>query len=465
MNIIESTPRNQDQERLLKMVKDGIGRKEARDLWNKMDKSDSHFRRTYKNIKDDAVAKLIVDSLDVIDETKQVRVRLWRNFISVKLLMMLQKRMSAKSIAIECFNMANDTGLSDVAYQMAKHLRFHFARIEHISLKYTKYKIEARKAKYNIDVEEIAEELHGEVIHLYNKRKDLESLKPDIDNLTTFVSDSPYYHLHHMSVRLVWQRFTGRDEEAVDTCRAALNYFISIKSDSLPYIFKWNFGKQLSLGLLKKGKFAESEAKFRQVFKTGRGGIKRGSINFHAALLLQAKIGLHSDKIRMTEIALSKARRYKRNFKSELVDEEWRQVEAWIVISRIYRKEKHVPKFRISSYLNNVPHEFREKEHSNVQVRIIELMYHLLNGNKERFMEISYNIPSYIRNNLKGKKHLRQRLILESIGKIDENRYIKERVEKACSKNIIKISTVPISIENEWIPFERVWEMALSVLK
>ena len=85
------------------------------------------------------------------------------------------------------------------------------------------------------------------------------------------------------------------------------------------------------------------------------------------------------------------------------------------------------------------------------------------------YMEKADLLDGYISSNLRAKKHLRSRIILKMFKHIEHGDYYRERTAQRVKGHLKKLRATPMSIdidtEAEPVPFEKVWEMAMGMLR
>ena len=135
------------------------------------------------------------------------------------------------------------------------------------------------------------------------------------------------------------------------------------------------------------------------------------------------------------------------------------------------REKGETEKFRLNSWLNDLPLYSQDKRGANIPVLILQTLFLLTEKRYSEFEKRTEALRKYRQRNLHAEStHVRTDCFMHLLESISKNRYHLKRIQKDAEKWLAKMRMSPTNIldynyELEIVPYERQWEWALEVLR
>lgn len=364
-------------------------------------------------------------------------------------------------------------------YLIYHDLKFKYGLFEYSKHKYEEINHAYRRIVEALELQNETRELYAELGHLVlTKRspdKTIDALEARLQDVypravleddydTRFWAYNSYYFLLDFKKDLKKQN---------EICEEALSYFKKKEGFSRKALI--SFTQKKGLVLLALGKYQSALQHFDHCL----------SFNLRPGTLLwQAP---HSYKFNIFILTRNYDEAYKtiafilnhKAFEKVYLEfaEPWRLKEAFIhflvSLGKIKPKElgiKPLRKFMLGRFLNEVTTYSKDKKGLNICINIIQLLFIILDGNKEKLDSKIQSIKQYSARHLKGPEFNRARTFIKMLVKIPKALYRRDLIEKKCEKLYSKLlETRGVITEQrmslEIIPYEQMWEELLSAFE
>ncbi len=160
------------------------------------------------------------------------------------------------------------------------------------------------------------------------------------------------------------------------------------------------------------------------------------------------------------------------------ITEIWKIYEAFLhflirigKINPCAHKPSKTTKFKLSKFLNEVPHYSKDKKGMNVPILVLQLLFYFQQNNCNKVIDRLEAIEKYCSRYLcKDKSMYRSNCFIKMLLQIPKAGFQKTAVIKKASSYLQKLNEHPIALANqayeiEIIPYEDLWELILSELK
>ncbi len=156
------------------------------------------------------------------------------------------------------------------------------------------------------------------------------------------------------------------------------------------------------------------------------------------------------------------------------IKEIWKINQAYIHLLKetgnIPNEGEITPPFKISKFFNEVPIFSKDKRGLNVSILIVQFIFWLNRGNRDRIINSTEALRQYIYNHLK-KPHLkRSNLFLKMLCNIYTKNFNPKEIQRKVRKWHNELIKTPLDLNNqpfeiELIPYEDLWKMVSSILE
>ncbi len=190
--------------------------------------------------------------------------------------------------------------------------------------------------------------------------------------------------------------------------------------------------------------------------------LQKKSYNYHAILVYRAMLGFHSDQYQIAYESLKMHQNAKLN--SPLLQEQWRMIEAWVMLfagwGKIKLDDGKAPNFRVFTFINNTPLFSKDKRGNNAAIQILKFLFLFQKERYNQLLDMSTPFKLYAHRYLKSEITARTRLTVRTLCAIADEGFDKKfSVEKA-TPYLNKLKDHPINFLEqrtvEIVPFELV---------
>ena len=127
------------------------------------------------------------------------------------------------------------------------------------------------------------------------------------------------------------------------------------------------------------------------------------------------------------------------------------------------------PSFRLSTFMNDVPHFSKDKQGLNLNILILQFLHQLIDERKhDRLIDRTESLRQYAYRYL--DELPRPRLFIKMLCTIPEADFDPRAIQKRAQRWLDELRQHPLELadqpfEIELIPFEKLWDMAIDILK
>lgn len=461
LSLSSHKPVSGNQLELYNLIADTTLDKES--IEKKFDRSAGQFRNTYKDLKDNLLDGLIQNSFSDLSKIKQIHLSVRKKHLEAFILIQSGHRQAGIVIAEEVVRMAEKYGIISVALEMCRELSAWFAVRKNV--KYLKYKKKIENLQ-RLQTEELkAQQIFDEFNYLLGKDRAWEHLLPEVESLKLLLPNNTAYkfRLHYYIVLNYIYSLQGETSLLIKNCEEAIAFFDK-KRVHLPYTVRWGFLLD-SIPLLILGK---QYPKAGHLLNTAATLPPVGSFNWHTTQQYIAILGFYSDKPAITNTAYTNSSTSIKKVMSPVVEARWKIIHAYLALYEKGGRVTGIPAFRLYRLINDVSALNKNKTKRNIF--ILELLFLLANEKHFDYLNRTDGIEQYLSRNAKRKEDNRLRYFLRMLKSIATGGFHTIRVEAHAKKNKARLFNATPSkdfdiLEKEIVPYELLWELALSFLK
>jgi tetratricopeptide (TPR) repeat protein len=444
-----------------------LTRKEALAVFKKKNKSEARFRIVYKELKERLIGGIFSNSFPDFTTVQKAHYTIWKNEAAVKISALRGKRQLSNKLGHETFNMAIKYGEFDAALSMAKILISHYSIIETDAKKYYFFKSKIKELRKKIEEEGMAHNLNLEMIFRIRKNLNMDGIKEQLNELDKIAQTNKEhrFNLYYFNARSYYSQVMNDQPSVIKNAEAAIRFFERFEVP-LPYATSYAFYTKLAVIFINQKEYAKAEDYLNRCLKLPT----KGSYNWNITLFLIAILGFHSNHPEMAYKAWRKAESQPKKFKSDVIQERWRIILAYLVwykkIGRIDIEED----YRLGKFLNEMDVLGKNKSGQNVSVIVAQMLHYLVDKRFDDFETKACRLEKYITTYLRKKEHIRSKNFLRALRNIEDANYYLKQAEQRTKRywnNIQEVSlTVSLDLlESEVVPFELTWGEITKLLK
>ncbi|MCA0235999.1 MAG: hypothetical protein LCH81_06420 [Bacteroidetes bacterium] len=262
-------------------------------------------------------------------------------------------------------------------------------------------------------------------------------------------------------------------EKVLVLSRDAKNFLEAKPANPVFHILK--FAQQEAASLVMLARFDEARTLCRESMSLLTEGISMWFKFWEMETVAAFQAGCYEDAWHAVKQAM-KHRRFETI--SAMDQESWRVFYGYLcLMSRLQilplssREKGEAEKFRLSSWLNDLPLHSQDKRGANIPVLILQTLFLLTEKRYDEFENRTEALRKYRQRNLEAdSQHVRTDCFIRLMESIPKNGYQLKRISQEAEKWLEKMqmSTTNIldySYELEIVPYERQWEWTIDVLK
>lgn len=303
----------------------------------------------------------------------------------------------------------------------------------------------------------------------------LEPFKTQIAELKPLAERYQYTYLqsHYRTIDLYGDIFSHDWEAALVKARDSKNFFEAKPFRPAHHILK--FSQQESACLIMLSRFREARILCQESMGMLTEGIAMWFKFWEMDTVAAFQAGDYEDAWKSVRLAM----KHPRFATISIMDQEsWRVFYGYLcLMSRLNqlclapREKGDAEKFRLGSWLNNLPLHSTDKRGANIPILILQTLFLLTEGRLDEFENRTEALRKYRQRNLDmDSEHLRTDCFIRLLESIPKNNYQMKRIcnesEKWLEKmKMGKTNILDYSYELELVPYERQWEWTVEVLQ
>lgn len=389
---------------------------------------------------------------------------------------------NAKLIGIEvCQKLLKQTlkfEFTELSLNILRILRLHFSSIEFDLKKYEEYQALLDELEAVWLVENKAEGRYAELVAFANRKTDISKeelhhkalaayadIRADLARYTAF-----RLHLHGCLIEISIHTSVNDYHETVAVCEKYLAFFEAKN-------FGDNRGTQvclyqllicaIQLRDLDRGK--DLMAKCQEVFVPGEH-------NWFNSQNLVFLLGMHvADYQLALNTFLETTSHEKLPTLPAAMQEQWKLNEAYLyLIYRLRRLElppgaQRLANFKLPRFLNETPEFSRERRKRNIPVLVVQIMLLLVDRKHDKITAKVEALEKYRQRYLRTAENFRSNCFIHMVSRLPAAHFNAVYAQRSLEKYWLDLIETPLDVANqahevEIIPYERLWEMTLSLL-
>lgn len=454
-SISEYQPTKGDLLALYKLAQDPtIPRKQAIELFQK---SPSHFRNTYKVLKDKLIEGALTSPLKGQNKKSETEIKIWKKHTVFLILSKANKRKAACKIGEELLVIVEKLGMINIALDLSRNLSTIYSYLgDH---KYLKYKEKVEIFKVLLMEEQQVHSIHDELLYRIRKKKPITELLKQLALFDKVASTNEQYKFklyYHSSYNLIHQ-LNNNINLLVKNSEAALSYCATTEV-FVPELLVTFFLSQSIPIYLYHQQFAKAEAAAQKY----RDHSRIGSNNWNTALQYIAILGFQSDKPQIAANVFLKLKSTTGIKQTILNKSRWYIIHAFLHLYYSVGKISFCPSFKLNKFLNEIAVSKNDSLIGNGY--ILELIHLLVSKNYRVYQQRAENIEQYISRNLKGSENARVKYFMRMLRSVALGNFHPVRVQAHAKKNRKKLEKTPKNlylVDTEIVPYEKLWEIVV----
>lgn len=376
-----------------------------------------------------------------------------RRYATAKILLGLGLRSAAILIAGKSIKWSVENQSTELAFGFSRILRDHNARIAGNKKKYHYYR-ELTQTYFNfLQAEYLVEELFNELVFSFPKKAIVSKeivlhAKQFPDRIKPFLETYSCFRVQFVgfNIKVLAYQIQSDHHQVIETCDQAIKVLSAFPAYPTA-AFNFLFRKIPSYLQLRQ---------FDQAQQTIQDCLRQTGSSTHNWLATQhynALFGLHTENwdhvLHVFEVV---------NQRQKAIPEIWYIYEAYAHIL------KGNTEFRLGKFLNQVAKLSKEKQGMNINVRIIEILYHLLHEEHGKIIDKQDALREYSKRHLrKDQSTYRSDLFIRLLLLLPRYSFRTIGIEKAALTYLKKLKENPLDMvlqdtDLEVVPFERLWE-------
>jgi hypothetical protein len=395
---------------------------------------------------------------------------------AVNILLARGARLAAITLAKKTIRISEKYEFTDISLNLSKCLMVYYGEIKNDAKKFQYYSKNAEKLLKILEAETRVEKYNVNVTTLITntrsfKEESLVYLEKYSTELKSITDQYQSYKLNQTAYNIftLYHELSGEYEEVIKMCDQALAFFKSRKTpNSRSIAFLFNFRKLPSLILLNR------IDKALQTSKICLENVTEGYTNWYKLLEVQFIVFNHSNQFDKAYDTYLKAVSHS-NFSKQYseVREIWYINEAYVYYFHVKAAistpvNKRLKKFRLNKFLNEVPVFSRDKRGMNINILILHVLLLLHRKEYEKVADRAEALRAYTKRYLRKDETFRSNCFIKMLIQIPASNFHKAAVSRNTADLYKKLTSVGIahnkSAEVEIVPYETLWEFALSSL-
>lgn len=411
-----------------------------------------HLWQLKSNLTDHLISMMLsVDLDDRWSAFQKGYFKSWKRYAIARILLGLGLRQSAIAIAEKSIKASLQHHFTELSLNFSRILRDHYAKYAEDRKKYLHYKQLSTQYFDLLYQEDLLEDLYNELILYFPMKSSVEQIQavkkyPAI--VDPILKEYDYFRIHFLgyNIKVLSYQMGGEYESVIEACDAAINSLQRFPAYSGP-AFLFRLRKIPNLLQLKA---------FQKAEKTIDDCLNLTGSSTHNWLATQhynALLGLHTENWDHVLTVFA-----------EVSGQQKALPEIWYVYEAYAHILKGNTDFRLGKFLNQVNTLAKDKQGMNINVRIIEVLYHLLHQELGKLIDKQDALREYSKRHLrKDQSTYRSDLFIRLLLLLPRYSFRSIGIEKAALPYLKKLKGNPLDMvlqdtDLEVVPFERLWE-------
>lgn len=453
----------------------GMSREEAQAAFLKMGKSPSYFRSTNSKMLDRAVGYFLTGNLNRYTPSLRTYFKILKKFIGSEILLYTGDKIDGVEMARGALQSAERLEIIEICLSISRRLHNYYSNTApnegRKNFYLSKVRFYAEELRKEVEIEMLSNEISFYLI----EERDVTKYKEQLEGY----SAGRFWRYNFFLFKCkVWIAFSENNPD--DVTRYSDQALESVKDNKVcPVGTKFNFAYyKIPIQIIHR-KFDLAEKSISECLSMYSGG----QFNWFMAHYIKAIYGFHSGKVRISLDSYLRCKRAKDRTGSGAIRDRINTIRAYLSLFNKWGDVQFKDSFKLYKFLNDLDSATSKKKGHNVAVLICEMLHlltdlsearkkgniRLVNRKKQKYSEKADTIKRYVRSYLSEDKYKRSKTFLKMLALIEHADYFKARTSKKVHKLKIELHQTPTSInadglEQELVPFEILWQKAISLL-
>lgn len=440
-------------------------------------------KSAYRNVKHSLRQKLLntvffIDTSKCSTDRQQAFYEAHKDFAAAQLLLSKNARKSGVALLERVFKTATHYEFSDLCLPVSRLLRLHYGAREGDAQKYDYYKEESVRYQTLDMLENKAEMYYTDLsLHYVNTSANQAGMQEQAaayyqelaENLAQ--CDSYKYRFYTVLVHLFRHTCVNDYESTLSICEEAIQFF-----EEKPYTANTPIQICLHHQLVahwQSGRYALGE----QAARRSQALVEEGAFNWFKHLEYLFLLKMQSGDYQGAYTVFAEAVEHRR-FAAlpESVREMWTLYQAYthLLIDQGLitpaADDSHFTSFRINRFLNDMPLYAKDKRGMNIAILAVQVLFYIQKGKTDTAIDRIEAIEKYCSRYLFSAETMRSYYFIKLLLSIPQGAFHYKRVMRYAEKSLAKLKSISSREVNqhhkiEIIPYERLWEIALSMLE
>lgn len=443
-----------------------------------VDKQSTVYQKLRKNLRDRLVNYLFIIDQSHASYTDRQRAyyECCKDWAATKILFAKNASHAAISLARKVLKYARKFEFTELLMDVHHQLRLYYGTIEGDFTLFQQHNREYKLMAQRWADENLAEELYielsiGGVNSKATQTEIQEKARLYHQQIKESLEQNDAYHLHLCGLLIEASIYSSVNEygELLQVCNRGIDFFA--KKEYVASIPLQVFYYQQAVCNLQLRDFVAAQESLKNCLNYMQEGDFNWFKAFELSFMLQMHLGQYSDAYAMYLVATKHPK-----FKDlpENIRETWKIAEAYLVLLTELEKfngpriagEKN---FRLTRFLNEIQVFSKDKAGMNVPVLILEILFHLVQGNFTTLVDREEAIDKYRKRYLKDAESTRSNVFIKMLLQIPRCGFDRAKIISRAAKDLQTLTATPIELANqvyeiEIIPYEKLWEYILEVL-
>ena len=400
----------------------------------------------------------------------------WKALSQIHILIGRGARKAAFKLMKKNFKIAEQYEFTNICWELAKLLRYHYTIIEGDFKKRASY---SEKTEHYFDLlqgENKAEAFYEELVMPYVRSKENQEnigvLANDMyQRLLPWLKKYQTYRLHFLaySILVTGQMGSRKYQAAVESIEKAIVFFQSKNHQYKSTIAL--FQQQLAVCYTQLKQFEKAEKALQKSLDS----TTNDTFNWYKCMEFYITLKLHrQDYPAAFELFYKSLQRNTFKQLPAFTKEFWRILEAWFYFLQQKNEgnlptENTISKFKLYKFLNQVPNFSKDKRGLNISILIVQILLLLQTKEYSLICDRIKAISSYKSRHLKRKAMFRTNCFIKMLDILAASKFHKKAVERKTKHIWKQMNDTPINIawksnEIEIMPYETIWAFVLDYL-
>lgn len=453
---------------------------EAAEFFYAADKNYSGYQKLKNNLRSRLINTLFF--LDLKDSSYTERQKAYyicyKEWAAAKILIGKGARLAGVNLCHKLIKISRKYEITELVLDISRTLRLHYGAREGDFKKFEQYNDMFKQFEKIWIAENLAEELYtGLVIRYVNNKSTKEDLHQKAtayyklieEDLNHF--DSYRLYLCGSLIKIFIYTSINDYEKTIEICNESIQMFEKKDYEATTPLQIYFY--QLLVCYTQLKKYDEG----KQIANRCMELLEKGSYNWFKYCELHFILSMHTRQYQNAlEVFLETVAHNRFQFLPEAVKETWRIFEAYlhylVDLGKVDtgEEDKVFNKFKLGRFLNDTPIYSKDKRGMNIPILVIHILFMIQQRKYDKAIDKIEAIEKYCSRHLRHNDLFRSNCFIRMLMKIPTCSFHKAGVVRKAKSFLGRLRSVPLDVANqaheiEIIPYEDLWEMALSTLE